>query len=176
MFFSGMLLPVYMCAQQKTQVNTNIESGALNSRQMVDKVFKANKAAEKVALYNVWIEQYPTSRAGYDQSVHDYVISSIADAYAGEKNTKKAIEFIYKLMLDYWRGNGYLGLAIAFENTGDLKNAALRYKMAMESAKEYHDGKLPDEGFFATWCAPCKASFPAMQAEVNKYKKDNDLQ
>ncbi|SMC44288.1 TlpA family protein disulfide reductase [Pedobacter africanus] len=30
--------------------------------------------------------------------------------------------------------------------------------------------------FWATWCGPCKASFPAMQAMVNKYKNDPNVQ
>ena len=29
--------------------------------------------------------------------------------------------------------------------------------------------------FWATWCAPCKASFPGMQEVVNKYKSDPDV-
>ncbi|MFD2943331.1 TlpA family protein disulfide reductase [Flavobacterium notoginsengisoli] len=30
--------------------------------------------------------------------------------------------------------------------------------------------------FWATWCGPCKASFPAMQKAVNKYKNDENVQ
>lgn len=29
--------------------------------------------------------------------------------------------------------------------------------------------------FWATWCSPCKASFPTMQLLVNKYKDDKDI-
>ena len=29
--------------------------------------------------------------------------------------------------------------------------------------------------FWATWCSPCKASFPGMQELVNKYKDDKDI-
>ena len=36
-------------------------------------------------------------------------------------------------------------------------------------------GKIIILDFWATWCAPCKASFPGMQMAVNKYKDDPDV-
>ncbi|MCD0488649.1 TlpA family protein disulfide reductase [Pedobacter sp. MC2016-14] len=36
-------------------------------------------------------------------------------------------------------------------------------------------GKIVILDFWATWCAPCKASFPAMQMAVNKYEKDPNV-
>ena len=29
--------------------------------------------------------------------------------------------------------------------------------------------------FWATWCGPCKASFPAMKKALNKYEKGNEV-
>lgn len=37
-------------------------------------------------------------------------------------------------------------------------------------------GKIVVLDFWATWCGPCKRSFPAMQMAVNKYKDNPDVQ
>ena len=56
--------------------------------------------------------------------------------------------------------------APAFDLTNlDGKNISL------ESLKD----KIVVVDFWATWCGPCKASFPAMQTAVNKYKDRDDV-
>ncbi|QNL48038.1 TlpA family protein disulfide reductase [Olivibacter sp. SDN3] len=44
--------------------------------------------------------------------------------------------------------------------------------VSLESLK----GKIVVVDFWATWCGPCKQSFPAMQMAVNKYREDEDVE
>lgn len=71
------------------------------------------------------------------------------------------------------------------EKTYDI----LRKQMVLEIAPEFSlrdldgktwslaelKGKTVVLDFWATWCAPCKKSFPAMQLAVNKYKNDHSV-
>ncbi|GGB25431.1 TlpA family protein disulfide reductase [Puia dinghuensis] len=54
--------------------------------------------------------------------------------------------------------------------TFTLKNL-LGQTVSLESLK----GKVVILDFWATWCGPCKRSFPAMQQAVNKYKEDKGV-
>jgi thiol-disulfide isomerase/thioredoxin len=108
-------------------------------------VFKEKEAATMEAAYLAWIKRFPPEKfvTGEidERLVYDYVRSAIAQKYAEEKNTTKAIAYINMLEADFWKGNGYGGLSQVFYKNGDLANAEIYAKKAMDNAESYTDGK-----------------------------------
>lgn len=96
------------------------------------------KNAEK--LYERWIAKYPPSNFSGDDHgyiVYDYASSYIADLFAKEKNVIKTKQYISYLKEDFWKGNAYSGLSAAFYKNGDLADAEIYAKKAMNSAAQY---------------------------------------
>jgi peroxiredoxin/tetratricopeptide (TPR) repeat protein len=135
-------------------------------------IFKLKTAEEKDAAYQGWIRKFNPQGNGEDVLINDYIVSSIAQDYAKNKNTSKAIEFINKLRVHFWMGNAYSGLGGTFKETGDLANAETYLKKAMESAKIYYDGKLPDENsskFAASGYPSLTMTYANLLYEMKRY-------
>ncbi len=139
-------------------------------------VFEAKTGAAKEAAYNKWVATYPPEKFKTgtidDGVVYDYATSAVAQQYAEEKNTSKAIEFINKLRADFWKGNAYSGLAGTFRKNGDLANAEIYARKAMENAFSYMDGKKGDSGaakFSASGYPSLTSTYADILFERKKY-------
>lgn len=139
-------------------------------------VYNAKTAADKAAAYDKWIKAFPSEKfktgSIEDGVVYDYAASAVAQQYAEEKNTAKAIEYINKLQADFWKGNAYSGLAGVFRKNGDLANAEIYARKAMENAYSYTDGKKGDSNaakFSASGYAGLTSTYADVLFERKKY-------
>ncbi|HTI89457.1 MAG TPA: redoxin domain-containing protein [Puia sp.] len=102
---------------------------------------------EMEKAYEEFIKSFPPDNFqklpfGEDRLTYDRVRSSLAIGYAKEKNAVKANYYAGLLEADFWKGKSYGDLSKAFYGIGDLTNAALYQKKAVESAKPYAEGKM----------------------------------
>jgi peroxiredoxin len=82
--------------------------------------------------------------------------------------------------------NYYAGIKakIAHEFSDSIRKSTVKLKAPMFELKDLdgkvvkltdYAGKVVILDFWATWCVPCKASFPAMQKAIEKYKSDQSV-
>lgn len=135
-------------------------------------IYNLKTPEEKDAAYQKWIQQFPPTNfpdVDYDHISYDYVRAAIATSYEENHNTEKAITFISMLEEEFWKTNGYSGLAGAFKKNGDMKNAELYTKKAMDIAAKYYYAKDNDNaGKFAASGYPSLLTSYAQILVANK--------
>jgi len=141
-------------------------------------VFDAKGAANMETAYKTWIKQFPPENfitGEVDERLpNDYARSAIASNYAKEKNTAKAVAYINMLEADFWKGNAYGGLATVFHENGDLPNAEIYAKKAMDSAESYTNGKKGDSNaakFAASGYSGLTSTYANILFEEKKYNE-----
>jgi thiol-disulfide isomerase/thioredoxin len=92
------------------------------------------------------LNQDKSDFAAYSSSLDSQIKEASFAKYKGEMIKKEAPDF------------SLVNMAGETINLSDLK------------------GKVVILDFWATWCGPCKVSFPGMQAAVNKYKDDKEVE
>lgn len=113
---------------------------------------KSGRTADKTALYEAIqpIYQQLNNNNGnfeaYTASLDQEINEATLAKYKGEMIKKEAPNF------------SLVNMAGETVSLADLK------------------GKVVVLDFWATWCGPCKISFPGMQAAVNKYKDDKEVE
>lgn len=132
--------------------------------------------AETEAGYKAWVKKFPpesyeNTRVD-DRLAYDYARSNVAGKYAAEKNVEKANAYAELLEVDFWKGNAYSGLTSAFYKNGDLENAEIYAKKAMDNAFSYTDGKKGNENyakFAASGYAGLTSTYANILFERKKY-------
>ncbi|NMN37124.1 redoxin domain-containing protein [Pedobacter sp. SG918] len=133
-------------------------------------------AAEAEAAYKAWIKKFPPAMYENikvdDRLAYDYVRAVIAGKFAAEKNVAKANEYANMLEVDFWKGNAYSGVTGAFYKNGDLANAEIYAKKAMDNSFSYVDGKKGNENwakFSASAYAGLTSTYANILFERKKY-------
>lgn len=154
---------------------TKFPTGSRARSQAASEIINTLKTPQaKEAAYKIWLKKFPPVGSGEELIAYDYIVSSIANDYAKEKNTAKAIEYANKLQAEFWKGNGYGGLAQVFYSTGDLANAAVYYKKAIDSTKPFFEGKMGDGNaakFSASGYLGMCSTYAGVLVEQKKYKE-----
>lgn len=126
------------------------------------KFSELKSAAETEAAYKGWIKKFPPEKYENvnvdDRLAYDYVRANIACKFAAEKNVAKANAYANMLEVDFWKGNAYSGISNAFYKNGDLANAEIYAKKAMENAFSYIDGKKGNEN----WAKFSASGYPGL--------------
>lgn len=138
------------------------------------KIFEEKDPVKAEKLYNGWVQKFPPSKfpnVNHDHIVYDYARSAIAQSYAEQGNTAKAVYFANLLEEEFWKGNGYGGLSQTFYKKGDISNAALYAKKAVESAEVFFNKKSEDpaERFAASGYTGLVTTYSNMLFEQKKY-------
>lgn len=114
-------------------------------------IYLLKTAAEAENAYKAWVKKFPPTMYDNtkvdDRLPYDYIRAVVAGKFAAEKNVAKANEYANMLEVDFWKGNAYSGLTDAFYKNGDLANAEIFAKKAMDKAFSYTDGKKGNENW-----------------------------
>lgn len=100
--------------------------------------------------------------------------AQLKEAYSGKNGSAKGYDkYLANLQKEY-----------ADKQKEEIKNRMVNEPAPLFSLKNLKGeevsltalkGKVVVIDFWATWCGPCKSSFPAMQKAVNKYQKYKDV-
>lgn len=134
-------------------------------RSLAGSYIKLNRKNDAFAVYNTFLEKH-----GNKENVAEEVKELYTELYP-DKDFKN-----YVLRLD--------------EQAKTARFAKYTEKMIKEKAPEFrlinregveislsdYKGKVVVLDFWATWCAPCINSFPGMQAAINKYDDDAEVE
>jgi len=159
-----------------------------NSQKALEYAYKAQKVLEyKSALLN---EDMAALLSQFDKEpeLQTLLEKSIYINQTSDKMMDMLKALYYKKHHSY---EGYDKYVASFKNPGDkstLVNTVKEYKQSgmmpawklvdasgKTVSSELLKGKVYVLDFWASWCVPCKASFPGMKMAVEHYKDDKDV-
>lgn len=104
-----------------------------------------------------------------------WVKSALENAYAAKQGSKDGFEEYYENLKNQAKVNAVASLKDKMLNQPPPDFSLKDLTGKTVSLADYKD-KIVVIDFWATWCGPCKAAFPAMQDVAKKYKNDPTVQ
>ena len=135
-------------------------------------ILKAKSGDEMESLYIEWLKKYPPEQHRDDSLRYDFVRMTIGREFAKEKNRDKARLYADQLLMEFWKGNGYIAVAMAFYQSGDTVDAVDYMKRGFASAELFINGKRGNDNkaqFAASGYGPLARECAKALYEEKKY-------
>lgn len=127
-------------------IKTKFPGGMTWRMEDLQTIYNANTAAEKEVAWKKWIKKYPIKKFEGSKIVYDYAVNAVAQAFAGEKNVKKALYYANLGQTPAWHGEAWAGVGTILEKNGYLKEATELYKKAMNNSLAFKTTRTKEEG------------------------------
>jgi thiol-disulfide isomerase/thioredoxin len=149
--------------------------------QFITPLYEENKEKEKAIYLDVLLatnrlkEAFPLIEESFTEGeATEEAKAKFRDAYVSVKGSDKGFD-AYKTNIDKQLAETMKERVAKLAISEASINFTLKDINGKTVSLSDLKGKVVVLDFWATWCGPCKASFPSMQMAVNKYKDDSNV-
>lgn len=108
-----------------------------------DVFYKTEGAKAKEESYRHIVKTWPVDGTATDNTTYDYVAANVANAFADEGNTQKALYYLEQMNERFWRAQGYIPVATKLLQQGDTTAALPLIQTSIEDALYFIN--IPEE-------------------------------
>jgi thiol-disulfide isomerase/thioredoxin len=164
----------YLLTNKKYEEGYKYATQAYDSTSKRDKTFMTTYFGLQVGT-----ERYAEALPGMEEAIRTgtatpLIKERLQKAFTTVKGKSADYKAYYAALMEDFRNNISKEVMAKMEKA-PAYNFAVKTLDGKTVTLESLKGKVVVLDFWATWCGPCKASFPKMQMAVNKYKNDPEV-